>query len=47
MMHKFWDGANLFSSGMQHYCFWKNISMAGAALMLTHFGSGPFSLDKK
>jgi putative oxidoreductase len=46
-MHPFWQSANDFSAMMQHYCFWKNLSLLGTALMLSYFGSGPLSLDKK
>lgn len=46
-MHKFWQTQDPFSHMMHQYCFWKNISMLGAALMITHFGTGPFSLDKR
>jgi putative oxidoreductase len=46
-MHPFWKSADAFEMMMQHYCFWKNISMLGAALMITYFGTGPYSLDKR
>ncbi len=46
MMHKFWQSETSFSAMMQHYCFWKNISILGAALMISYFGSGPYSIDK-
>lgn len=43
-MHPFW-GAKSFFDGMMHsYCFWKNIAMMGAALMITYTGSGPYSI---
>jgi hypothetical protein len=29
---------------MQMVHFWKNISMAGGALLLTYFGPGPYSV---
>ena len=47
VMHKFWQAEEPMSMMMQHYCFWKNISMLGAALMISYFGSGPMSLDRK
>ena len=47
LMHKFWSAENPFAAMMHHYCFWKNVSLLGAALMITHFGSGPMSLDKQ
>lgn len=46
-MHKFWQSKDAFSMMMHQYCFLKNISMLGAALMITYFGSGPMSLDKR
>jgi putative oxidoreductase len=32
---------------MQQIMFMKNLSMLGAALLITHFGSGPCSLDER
>ena len=46
LMHNYWKAENSFALMMHHYCFWKNIALLGAALMITHFGSGPLSLDK-
>jgi putative oxidoreductase len=46
-MHKFWQTQDPFAHMMHHYCFWKNLSMLGAALMITYFGTGPLSLDKR
>lgn len=46
-MHKFWQAKDPFSLMMHQYCFFKNISMLGAALMIIHFGTGPLSLDKR
>ena len=43
MMHNFW--ADPATARVQEINFMKNMSMLGAALMLTHFGSGPLSLD--
>lgn len=45
-MHPFWSSQSSFETMMQGYCFWKNISMMGAALMLTYTGSGHFSVQK-
>ena len=45
-MHKFWLSEDVFSNIMHQYCFFKNLSIVGAALMVTYFGSGPMSLDK-
>lgn len=44
MMHKFWQAEQGFELMMQQYCFLKNISMIGAAFMISYFGSGPWSL---
>jgi len=46
-MHKFWTADTSFEQMMHNYCFFKNIALLGAALMFTHFGSGPLSLDSK
>ncbi len=47
LMHNFWaiDDPMQASNQMAH--FMKNLSMAGAALLITYFGSGPLSLDKE
>lgn len=44
-MHRFWQAPDAHGEIMHHFCFWKNISMVGAALMITYFGTGPYSLD--
>ena len=44
-MHSFWNEDASFSFMMNSLCFWKNISMLGAALMITYTGSGPCSLS--
>ena len=46
MMHKYWTGTDPFSTLMHQYCFMKNLSMVGACLMITYFGSGPLSIKK-
>ena len=46
MMHKFWLSEDFFSNMMHQYCFFKNASLLGAALMIACVGSGPLSLDK-
>jgi putative oxidoreductase len=45
MMHNFWSVADPMQARTQEIMFWKNVSMLGAALMLTHFGSGPCSME--
>ncbi|MES2199657.1 MAG: DoxX family protein [Chlamydiota bacterium] len=47
VVHRFWDAKDFFSNMMHQYCFFKNVSLLGAALMVSYFGSGPLSLDKK
>jgi putative oxidoreductase len=47
MMHNFWAIADPMMRQMQMAMFLKNISMLGAALMITYFGSGPLSIDNK
>lgn len=44
-MHPFWT-QNGFAETMHSLCFWKNLSMLGAALMITYTGSGPLSMTK-
>lgn len=45
-MHKFWTASTSYESLMEQYCFMKNLSLLGASLLLTYFGSGPLSLKK-
>ena len=47
MMHRFWDLTDPYEMMMQRAMFMKNLSMLGAALMITYFGSGPMSIDKR
>lgn len=47
MMHNFWAVTDPMMHGMQFAHFMKNVSMLGAALMITYFGSGPLSLDAR
>lgn len=47
MIHNFWQADDSFAAMMHEYCFWKNLSMMGAALMIAYFGSGPLSLDNR
>ena len=46
-MHAFWAVTDPMMRGIQLALFWKNISMLGAALLITHFGAGPLSLDAR
>lgn len=45
MIHQFWGIEDSYSAMMEQYCFMKNISLLGAALMITYFGAGPASID--
>jgi putative oxidoreductase len=44
-MHKFWGIADPMMQQMQMVMFMKNLTMLGGALLITQFGSGPWSLD--
>ncbi len=45
VMHKFWGVSDPMMQAMQMANFFKNISMLGAALLITQFGAGPLSFD--
>lgn len=47
MMHKFWGIADPMMQQMQMVMFLKNVSMLGAALLISQLGSGPWSLDAR
>jgi putative oxidoreductase len=47
MMHNFWAVTDPMMRQMQMIMFMKNVSMLGAALLITQFGSGPWSLDSR
>jgi putative oxidoreductase len=46
-MHKFWGVADPNVAQLQMIMFLKNVSMLGGALLISQFGSGPFSLDAR
>jgi putative oxidoreductase len=46
-MHAFWAVTDPMMRGMQIAMFMKNVSLLGAALLITHFGAGPLSLDAR
>ncbi len=46
-MHNFWAVTDPTMHGIQMVLFMKNVSMLGAALLITHFGAGPLSLDAR
>lgn len=47
MMHPFWAIEDPMTAQMQQGMFMKNVSMLGAALLITRFGAGPVSLDAR
>ncbi|MGZ3862299.1 MAG: DoxX family protein [Bacteroidia bacterium] len=46
-MHAFWKESDPAHKMMQTAQFMKNMSLLGAALMITYLGAGPVSLDEK
>jgi len=46
-MHAFWALSDPLQVHLQQAMFMKNLSMLGAALLLTHFGAGPWSFDAR
>jgi putative oxidoreductase len=46
MMHKFWGVTDPAIHQMQFINFMKNLSMAGAAIMISQFDTGPWSLSR-
>jgi len=44
-MHAFWKLSSAEAVHIQQAMFAKNISMLGAALLISQFGAGPFSID--
>ena len=47
MMHKFWTVSDPMMAQIQMVMFMKNVSMLGGALLISHFGAGPSSLDAR
>jgi len=47
MMHKFWTIPDPMLAQIQMVMFMKNVSMLGAALLISHFGAGQASLDAR
>jgi len=45
ILHNFWAVKDPMMAQMQQIMFMKNLSMLGAALLITQVGAGPFSLD--
>jgi putative oxidoreductase len=46
-MHNFWTVTDPIMRQIDMVNFMKNVSVAGAALLITQFGSGPWSLDAR
>jgi len=44
-LHKFWGISDPMMHQMQMIMFMKNLSMLGGALLISQFGSGPWSVD--
>ncbi|KAA0223713.1 DoxX family protein [candidate division KSB1 bacterium] len=45
MTHNFWAIQDSMLAQMHQVMFMKNLSMLGAALLISYFGAGPLSLD--
>ena len=46
-MHNFWTISDPMMRMMQQVNFMKNISLTGAALLISYFGAGPLSIDSR
>jgi len=46
-MHKFWAATDPMMGQIHQAMFMKNLALLGGALLLAHFGAGPFSLDAR
>jgi len=46
-LHKFWGVSDPMMQQLQMAMFMKNIAVLGGALLITQFGSGPWSLDNR
>ena len=46
-MHAFWAVKDPMMAQMQFSMFMKNLGLLGGALLLTHFGAGPYSIDAR
>jgi putative oxidoreductase len=45
VMHRFWGLPDPQLAELQKIMFMKNLSLAGAAMLIMYWGSGPYSLD--
>ena len=46
-MHAFWAVKDPMMAQMQFAMFMKNLGLLGGALLVAHFGAGPYSLDAR
>jgi putative oxidoreductase len=46
-MHNFWAIDDPMTAIMQQAMFMKNLAMLGGAMLIAHFGAGPYSLDAR
>jgi putative oxidoreductase len=46
-MHNFWAVKDPMMAQMQMAMFMKNLALLGAALLISQFGTGPWSLDAR
>jgi putative oxidoreductase len=46
-MHAFWKVTDPMAQQVDMAMFMKNLSLTGAALLITYFGAGPLSVDEK
>ncbi len=47
MMHNFWTVPDPMMRQLQMIMFMKNVALLGGALLISQFGSGPWSLDSR
>ena len=46
-MHAFWAASDPHMAELQRAMFFKNVALVGAAGLIVHFGTGPYSLDAR
>jgi len=47
MLHNFWAVSDPMMHQIQQVMFFKNVAMLGGALLIAHFGAGPYSVDAR
>jgi putative oxidoreductase len=47
MLHNFWAVSDPMMHQIQQVMFFKNVTMLGGALLIAHFGAGPYSVDAR